>query len=208
MHCPFCSDEDTKVIDSRLVADGNQVRRRRECLGCRERYTTYEIAELLMPRVVKQDGSRQPFDESKLRAGLTRALEKRPVSTEAVELAIDQIKHFLQSTGEREILARDIGEKVMLQLQELDEVAFVRFASVYRRFTDISEFKDEIDRCVIWISEHYLLYRVRALGYRRINCRVFPYNISFVVHDKTLWILSVAHSARQPEYWIERKIKS
>jgi transcriptional repressor NrdR len=146
MHCPFCSDEDTKVIDSRLVADGNQVRRRRECLGCRERYTTYEIAELLMPRVVKQDGSRQPFDESKLRAGLTRALEKRPVSTEAVELAIDQIKHFLQSTGEREILARDIGEKVMLQLQELDEVAFVRFASVYRRFTDISEFKDEIDR--------------------------------------------------------------
>ncbi len=146
MHCPFCSDEDTKVIDSRLVADGNQVRRRRECLGCHERYTTYEIAELLMPRVIKQDGSREPFDESKLRAGLTRALEKRPVSTEAVELAIDQIKHFLQSTGEREILARVIGEKVMLQLQELDEVAFVRFASVYRRLTDISEFKDEIDR--------------------------------------------------------------
>lgn len=146
MHCPFCSDEDTKVIDSRLVADGNQVRRRRECLGCHERYTTYEIAELLMPRVIKQDGSREPFDESKLRAGLTRALEKRPVSTEAVESAIDQIKHFLQSTGEREILARVIGEKVMLQLRELDEVAFVRFASVYRRFTDISEFKDEIDR--------------------------------------------------------------
>lgn len=146
MHCPFCSDEDTKVIDSRLVADGNQVRRRRECLSCHERYTTYEIAELLMPRVIKQDGSREPFDESKLRAGLTRALEKRPVSTEAVESAIDQIKHFLQSTGEREILARVIGEKVMLQLRELDEVAFVRFASVYRRFTDISEFKDEIDR--------------------------------------------------------------
>jgi transcriptional repressor NrdR len=146
MHCPFCSDEDTKVIDSRLVADGNQVRRRRECLGCHERYTTYEIAELLMPRVIKQDGSREPFDENKLRAGLTRALEKRPVSTEAVESAIDQIKHFLQGTGEREILARVIGEKVMLQLQELDEVAFVRFASVYRRFTDISEFKDEIDR--------------------------------------------------------------
>ena len=146
MHCPFCSDEDTKVIDSRLVADGNQVRRRRECLSCHERYTTYEIAELLMPRVIKQDGSREPFDENKLRAGLTRALEKRPVSTEAVESAIDQIKHFLQGTGEREILARVIGEKVMLQLQELDEVAFVRFASVYRRFTDISEFKDEIDR--------------------------------------------------------------
>jgi len=146
MHCPFCGDEDTKVIDSRLVADGNQVRRRRECIACHERYTTYEIAELLMPRVIKQDGSREPFDENKLRAGFTRALEKRPVSTEAVESSLDQIKHFLQSTGEREILARVIGEKVMVQLQQLDEVAFVRFASVYRRFTDISEFKDEIDR--------------------------------------------------------------
>ena len=146
MHCPFCNEEDTKVIDSRLVAGGSQVRRRRECTACHERYTTYEIAELLMPRVIKQDGSREPFDESKLRAGLTRALEKRPVSTEAVEAALDQIKHFLQSTGEREILARVIGEKVMAQLQQLDEVAFVRFASVYRRFTDISEFKDEIDR--------------------------------------------------------------
>ncbi len=146
MHCPFCSDEDTKVIDSRLVAGGNQVRRRRECIACHERYTTYEIAELLMPRVIKQDGSREPFDENKLRAGFNRALEKRPVSTEAVESALDQIKHFLQSTGEREILARAIGEKVMAQLQQLDEVAFVRFASVYRRFTDISEFKDEIDR--------------------------------------------------------------
>ncbi len=146
MHCPFCGDEDTKVIDSRLVAEGNQVRRRRECIACHERYTTYEIAELLMPRVIKQDGSREPFDENKLRAGFNRALEKRPVSTEAVESALDQIKHFLQSTGEREILARVIGEKVMAQLQQLDEVAFVRFASVYRRFTDISEFKDEIDR--------------------------------------------------------------
>ena len=146
MHCPFCGAEDTKVIDSRLVADGNQIRRRRECLSCHERFTTYEIAELLMPRVIKQNGSREPFDESKLRAGFHRALEKRPVSIEDVESSLNHIKHFLQSTGEREISARVIGEKVMEQLQQLDEVAFVRFASVYRRFTDISEFRDEIDR--------------------------------------------------------------
>lgn len=146
MHCPFCSADDTKVIDSRLVADGNQIRRRRECISCHERFTTYEVAELLMPRVIKQDGSREPFDENKLRAGLHRALEKRPVSVEAVESALNQIKLFLQSTGEREISARIIGEKVMEQLRKLDEVAYVRFASVYRRFTDISEFQDEIDR--------------------------------------------------------------
>lgn len=146
MHCPFCGADDTKVIDSRLVADGNQIRRRRECLSCHERFTTYEIAELLMPRVIKQDGSREPFDENKLRAGFHRALEKRPVSVEDVESSLNQIKHYLQSTGEREISARVIGDKVMEQLQQLDEVAFVRFASVYRRFTDISEFSDEIDR--------------------------------------------------------------
>lgn len=146
MHCPFCSAEDTKVIDSRLVAEGNQIRRRRECLSCHERFTTYELAELLMPRVIKQDGSREPFDENKLRAGFLRALEKRPVSIEDVESALNHIKHFLQGTGEREILSRVIGEKVMEHLRQLDEVAFVRFASVYRRFTDISEFRDEIDR--------------------------------------------------------------
>lgn len=146
MHCPFCSTDDTKVIDSRLVADGDQVRRRRECLSCHERYTTYEIAELLMPRVIKQDDSREPFNENKLRAGLHRALEKRPVSSEAIESAINQIKHFLQSTGEREIPALVIGEKVMEQLRELDDVAYVRFASVYRRFKDINEFREELDR--------------------------------------------------------------
>ncbi|MEO0443217.1 MAG: transcriptional regulator NrdR [Pseudomonadota bacterium] len=146
MHCPFCNADDTKVVDSRLVADGNQIRRRRQCLSCHERFTTYEIAELLMPRVIKQDGSREPFDENKLRAGFQRALEKRPVSVEAVESSLNHIKHYLQSTGEREISAGVIGEKVMEQLQKLDEVAFVRFASVYRRFTDISEFQEEIDR--------------------------------------------------------------
>ncbi len=146
MHCPFCTADDTKVIDSRLVADGDQIRRRRECLSCKERFTTYEMAELLMPRVVKQDNSREPFDEAKLRAGLLRALEKRPVSSEAIESSINQIKHYLQSTGEREIAALVIGEKVMEQLRQLDEVAYVRFASVYRRFTDINEFREELDR--------------------------------------------------------------
>ena len=146
MYCPFCRDENTKVIDSRLVADGGQIRRRRQCLSCHERFTTYEIAELLMPRVIKQDGSREPFDDEKLRAGLNRALEKRPVSIEALETAIDHIKHALRSTGERELPSRIVGEQVMEQLHQLDEVAYVRFASVYRRFQDLSEFREEIDR--------------------------------------------------------------
>jgi transcriptional repressor NrdR len=146
MHCPFCSAEDTKVIDSRLVAEGDQVRRRRECLSCRERFTTFEVAELVMPRIIKQNGTREPFDENKLRAGLLRALEKRPVSIEAIESAINHIKHYLQATGEREVKSLLVGEKVMEQLQKLDEVAYVRFASVYRRFKDLNEFRQEIDR--------------------------------------------------------------
>jgi len=146
MHCPFCSAEDTKVIDSRLVAEGDQVRRRRVCLSCHERFTTFEVAELVMPRIIKQNGTREPFDENKLRAGLLRALEKRPVSIEAIESAINHIKHFLQATGEREVKALLVGEKVMEQLKKLDEVAYVRFASVYRRFKDLNEFRQEIDR--------------------------------------------------------------
>lgn len=146
MHCPFCGANDTKVIDSRLVAEGDQVRRRRECVSCKERYTTFEVAELLMPRVIKQDESREPFDEEKLRAGLHRALEKRPVSTEQVEAAFSQIKRSLQSAGEREISSRMIGEKVMEQLRGLDDVAYVRFASVYRSFQDLNEFRAELDR--------------------------------------------------------------
>jgi|SRR5690606_17096442 len=146
MHCPFCSADDTKVIDSRLVSEGDQVRRRRECLSCHERFTTYEVAELLMPRIIKSDGTREPFDDSKLRAGLQRALEKRPVSVEAVESAISRIKHSLQATGERELPSRTIGEKVMDELRQLDQVAYVRFASVYRSFQDVEEFRREIDR--------------------------------------------------------------
>ena len=145
MHCPFCSAEDTKVIDSRLVAQGDQVRRRRECLTCKERYTTYEVAELVMPRLIKQNGSREPFNEEKLRTGFLRALEKRPVSMEAIEAEIQQIKHALRATGEREVKSLVLGELVMEHLKELDQVAYVRFASVYRSFQDIAEFRDAIE---------------------------------------------------------------
>ena len=146
MHCPFCSAEDTKVNDSRLVSEGDQVRRRRECMSCRERFTTYELAELVMPRVIKSDETREPFDEEKLRAGLLRALEKRPVSIDQIEDAISHIQHSLRATGEREMTSRMVGERVMSELRELDEVAYVRFASVYRSFQDLSEFRAELDR--------------------------------------------------------------
>ncbi|WP_020410288.1 transcriptional regulator NrdR [Hahella ganghwensis] len=146
MHCPFCSAADTKVIDSRLVADGSQVRRRRECVSCSERFTTYETAELVMPRIVKQDGTREPFDEGKLRTGLTKALEKRPVSVEQIEAALDRIKFRMRATGEREMDSRIVGEEVMTELKELDQVAYVRFASVYRSFQDLNEFRAEIDK--------------------------------------------------------------
>jgi transcriptional repressor NrdR len=122
------------------------VRRRRECLSCKERFTTYELAELVMPRIIKQNGSREPFDEEKLRGGLRRALEKRPVSVEAIEQQITQIMHRLRATGERELPSREVGEMVMVALKELDQVAFVRFASVYRSFQDLSEFRDAIER--------------------------------------------------------------
>jgi transcriptional repressor NrdR len=146
MHCPFCGALDTKVIDSRLVAEGDQVRRRRECITCEERFTTYETAELVMPRIIKQNGHREPFDENKLYSGLNKALEKRPVSVEAVESAGNRIKHHIRATGEREVPSELVGEAVMRELRQLDEVAFVRFASVYRSFKDLNEFRAEIDR--------------------------------------------------------------
>ena len=142
MHCPFCSTDETKVIDSRLVAEGAQVRRRRECLSCTERFTTYEAAELVLPRIIKQDGSREPFDEEKLRSGLLRALEKRPVSVESIEAEIDQIKHRLRATGEREVQSLQVGEKVMESLKALDHVAYVRFASVYKNFKEAKDFEE------------------------------------------------------------------
>jgi transcriptional repressor NrdR len=146
MHCPFCSHDETRVIDSRLAGEGTQVRRRRECAQCGERFTTFESAELVMPRVVKQDGSRVPFDEEKLRAGLTRALEKRPVDTEAVDAGLARIMHRIRATGEREVDSRQIGEWVMDELRDMDEVAYVRFASVYRSFQDVEAFSEEIER--------------------------------------------------------------
>jgi transcriptional repressor NrdR len=145
MHCPFCNADDTKVIDSRLVADGNQVRRRRECITCAERFTTFESAELLMPRLIKQKGAREPFNEEKLRRGMQKALEKRPVSLEQVDEAIGRICHRLRASGEREVPSNMVGELVMEELRKLDEVAYVRFASVYRSFKDLNEFREVID---------------------------------------------------------------
>ena len=146
MHCPFCAHEETKVIDSRLVAEGTEVRRRRECLTCGERFTTFESAELTLPRVIKRDGTRVPFDEDKLRSGMLRALEKRPVDSDRVEAALARIKHELVASGEREVRSRVVGERVMVALRDLDQVAYVRFASVYRSFSDVADFRDELDR--------------------------------------------------------------
>lgn len=146
MHCPFCGADDTKVIDSRLVAEGDSVRRRRECQTCGDRFTTFETAELVMPRVVKSDGTREPFNEEKLRNGLQKALEKRPVSIEEIESCLNRITHELRSTGERELPSRRVGEEVMKELRKIDGVAYVRFASVYRDFQDVSEFQAEIQK--------------------------------------------------------------
>ncbi|WP_347986960.1 transcriptional regulator NrdR [Methylomonas sp. AM2-LC] len=145
MRCPFCSVQDTKVVDTRLVDEGDQVKRRRECLSCKERFTTFEVVELTLPRIIKRNGARQSFDETKLRAGMQRALEKRPVDADAIEAAISRIKKALTVKGEREIPARQLGELVMTELSLLDHVAYVRFASVYRSFEDVSEFTEMIE---------------------------------------------------------------
>ena len=144
MHCPFCSAPDTKVIDTRLVSDGEHVKRRRECLSCHERFTTFEKPELIMPNVIKRDGVRQAFSEDKLRKGMKHALEKRPVSTEKVEEAINRIISNIRATGEREIEAQFIGQCVMDELKTLDAVAYIRFASVYSSFEDLQDFAKAI----------------------------------------------------------------
>jgi len=146
MYCPFCRAQDTKVIDSRLASDGMQVRRRRECLACEERFTTFESAELVMPRIIKSNGAREPFNEKKLSAGILRALEKRPVESESVDAAISRIQHRLRASGERELHSRLLGDWVMHELRALDQVAYVRFASVYRSFEDVKAFQEEIER--------------------------------------------------------------
>ncbi len=146
MHCPFCKAPETKVIDSRLANEGDSVRRRRECLSCSERFTTFETAELVMPRLVKSDGSRVPFDDQKLLQGMLKALEKRPVSLETIEEAASRIQYNLRATGDREVVSSRLGEWVMEELKKLDHVAYVRFASVYRSFQDLDEFRQEIER--------------------------------------------------------------
>ena len=144
MHCPFCENEDTRVIDSRLVAKGAEVRRRRECSQCGNRFTSYETAALALPKVRKRDGRSEPFDEEKLMAGVVRALEKRPVSEEQRRELLVGVMDQMRKSGEREVDARELGELVMSCLKDLDSVAYVRFASVYRNFQDVSDFQEEI----------------------------------------------------------------
>ena len=146
MHCPFCNTDETKVIDSRLANEGAMVRRRRECLTCNERFTTFESAELVMPHIIKQSGQREPFNEDKLRSGIRRALEKRPVGTDNIEKAIVHITKRMRATGDREVPAYLVGSFVMDELRDLDQVAYVRFASVYRSFEDVSAFEEEIEK--------------------------------------------------------------
>ena len=145
MWCPFCNHDDTRVVDSRITGDGMQIRRRRECAKCVSRFNTYESPELKAPRVIKTDGIREAFSEEKLRNGMLRALEKRPVKTREVERAIRTLLKEIRSVEESEIPSSLIGEWVMRELSQLDQVAYVRFASVYRRFEDIQAFRDEIE---------------------------------------------------------------
>lgn len=144
MHCPFCNATDTKVIDSRLAAEGMQVRRRRQCIECAERFTTFEIVEVVMPRIIKSSGKIEPYDVAKLKRSISLPLQKRPVSLDAVEAMISRIEKSLRFTGEREISSKKLGEIVMNELKMLDDVAYVRFASVYRDFQDIDAFAKEL----------------------------------------------------------------
>ena len=146
MRCPFCSHDDTRVVDSRVTEDGLQVRRRRECPQCSARFSTYETAEIKLPQIVKRDGRREPFNEHKLRGGLARAFEKRAVSIEDIDKVIDVVMRKLRTSGEREIPAGKMGEWIMEELKRIDQVAYVRFASVYRKFQDVEEFREEIER--------------------------------------------------------------
>lgn len=146
MKCPFCANQNDKVVDSRESGGGSAVRRRRECLKCGKRFTTYEQIENVMPLVIKRDGRREPYDRTKVLAGIRKACEKRPISAEAMEQSANQIEHTIQNTHEKELSSRRIGEAVVESLRDLDEVAFVRFASVYHQFKDVTEFQKEIDR--------------------------------------------------------------
>ena len=146
MHCPFCPHEDTRVIDSRVAEDGSSIRRRRECPACGERFSTVELVEWRLPAVIKSDGRREAFDERKLRVSFEKALQKRPVPAEQIDAAVFAVVNELRKSGERELPSRRVGEFVMAQLKLLDQVAYVRFASVYRSFEDVQDFREEIEK--------------------------------------------------------------
>jgi transcriptional repressor NrdR len=151
--CPFCTGLQNKVIDSRLSKDHNVIRRRRECLECSKRFTTYERIEEILPLVIKKDGRREPFDRSKIFSGMTKACEKRPISINTIERAVDRVEQSFQEKGEKEIESTGVGEKVMSELHEIDDVAYVRFASVYRQFKDVTDFMKEVGKILKRDSE-------------------------------------------------------
>ncbi|MEW6440917.1 MAG: transcriptional regulator NrdR [bacterium] len=148
MKCPFCASLQNRVIDSRLSKDHNVIRRRRECLGCTKRFTTYERIEEVLPLVIKRDGRREPFDRAKIISGMKRACEKRPISINTIERAVEKIEQSFQEKGEKEIPSERIGERVMEELHQIDEVAYVRFASVYRHFKDVTDFMNEVSKFI------------------------------------------------------------
>ena len=152
MHCPFCKAEDTRVVDSRMAEDGAQVRRRRECERCGERFTTFEKAQLQMPQILKRDGTPEPFDEEKLRKGLARALYKRPVTPEQIDRLVENVEQKLRTSNERQVPSHRVGELVMHELRDLDQVAYVRFASIYHQFQDVNAFREEIERLAAFPS--------------------------------------------------------
>ena len=157
MKCPFCAHSESKVIDSRISKDGDAIRRRRECLDCSRRFTTYEFVEEVLPIVVKKDGRREPFDRTKIRAGIKKACEKRPISTDAIETVVNNVEQACQEFQDKEVPSSAIGERIMRELQTLDGVAYVRFASVYRQFRDVGDFVEELKE----------LLRTRKAGKKR-----------------------------------------
>ena len=164
MHCPFCKAEDTRVVDSRMAEDGAQVRRRRECEKCGARFTTFEKAQLSMPLILKRDGNPEPFDEDKLHKGLERALYKRPVAPEAVDHAVENIAKKLRSSSERQVPTARLGEWVMEELRDLDQVAYVRFASIYRQFQDANAFREEVERLLAFPSAEQRRSQLPLIG--------------------------------------------
>lgn len=154
MHCPFCKTEDTKVVDSRILKEGFSIRRRRKCDSCKRRFTTYESIEINMPLVIKLDGRREAYNRTKIKTGITKACQKRPVSTEQIERAIDNIEKNILEISDKEVSSKDIGNMVSMYLRNLDPVAYIRFASVYRKFQDVEEFVNDIKHDEINFSSH------------------------------------------------------